>query len=504
MNTRRVGRISRAALLAAPVGITLLVATHVSAPAAAGAPADSVRGTEAPLREEASAALRRAVAFYHQKVSSHGGYVYRYSADLTKREGEGKVDADTVWVQPPGTPAVGLAYVDAYERVREPYLLEAAKSAGECLVRGQLRSGGWTNHIDFAEDARPKQAYRVDPPRKKARNWTTFDDDKTQSAVRFMSRLDRALDFKDERIHEASLFALDSVLKAQFPNGAWPQGYEAFPDPAKHPVKRAAYPDAWPAKHPGGDYWLHYTLNDNAMADTIETLFLAAEVYEEKRYRDAAIRGGEFLLLAQMPEPQPAWAQQYDVDMHPVWARKFEPPAVSGGESQGVISTLLRLYVETGDRQFLEPIPKALAYLRRSTLPDGQLARFYELKTNRPLYFNRQYELTHDDSDVPTHYAFKVKGRVDALEKEHSRVARLSPSEMEALKKSRAETKPGRPSEKDVRAVVSALDERGAWVEPGRLRYHGKDDDTRQVIESTTFIRNVDVLSRYLGEPPRR
>ena len=451
------------------------------------------------LKRDAAAAMRRAVEFYHRKVSSHGGYVYRYSADLSKREGEGKTDADTVWVQPPGTPAVGLAYVEAYERVREPYLLEAARAAGECLVQGQLRSGGWTDRVEFSDTGRARFAYRVDPPRKKGRNWTTFDDDKTQSAVRFMARLDQVTGFKDARIHEAATFALGSVLKAQFPNGAWPQGYEAFPDPDKYPVKRASYAETWPAKHPGGDYWVYYTLNDNAMADTIEALLLAAEVYRDKRYRDAAVRGGEFLLLSQMPEPQPAWAQQYDFDMHPVWARKFEPPAISGGESQGAIATLLRLYVGTGERKFLEPVPKALAYLRRAALPDGRLARFYELKTNKPLYFTKQYELTHDDGDVPTHYAFKVASRVEALEKEYQRVAGLTDAERAELRERVIKPKAATASEKEVRAVIAALDERGAWIEDGQLKYHGKNDNTRRVIESATFIRNIGILSRYVA-----
>ena len=51
-----------------------------------------------------------------------------------------------------------------------------------------------------------------------------------------------------------------------------------------------------------------------------------------------------FLLLAQLPEPQPGWAQQYNIEMEPEWARKFEPPAVTGGESQKVIATLLTLF----------------------------------------------------------------------------------------------------------------------------------------------------------------
>ncbi len=194
------------------------------------------------LPVQAAGALRRAVSFFTQKVASHGGYVYRYSADLVKREGEGQTGPDTVWVQPPGTPAVGMTYLDAYERTGEAYLLDAAKAAGECLLQGQLRSGAWTASIEFAPEARKKVAYRVDPPRqKRAFNWSTFDDDKSQSAIRFLSRLDKALDFQDARVHEAITFALDAVLKVQFPNGAWPQGFQEFPDPAKYPVLRAGY-----------------------------------------------------------------------------------------------------------------------------------------------------------------------------------------------------------------------------------------------------------------------
>lgn len=258
---------------------------------------------DSPSPERVMLAMRRAVDFYRNQVASHGGYVYRYSDDLRKREGEGKVGLDTVWVQPPGTPAIGLAYLDAFERTRQPWLLEAAKSAGECLLQGQLRSGGWQDRIEFAPEARSKLAYRVDPPRRKGRNLTSFDDDKTQSAMRFLMQLDKALEFGDERIHEASTFAIESVLKAQFPNGAWAQVYDSFPDPNKFPTKAATYPTDWPRQYPGGDYWLHYTLNDNAISDTIDALLLATRIYNEPRYRNAAIKAGHFLLLAQLPTP---------------------------------------------------------------------------------------------------------------------------------------------------------------------------------------------------------
>lgn len=454
-----------------------------------------------PLPGQAAAALRRAVDFYASKVASHGGYVYRYSADLAKREGEGKTDVETVWVQPPGTPSVGLAYVEAYERTGEKYLLDAALAAGECLLQGQYKSGGWNASIEFAPEQRARHDYRVDTARKRRpRNHTSFDDDKTQSALRFLMRLDQALEFKNERVHEGTQYALAGVLRAQFENGGWAQVYDGPSDALKQPDLKANYPDDWPRKYPGGDYWVFYTLNDNAMADTIEMLLLAEKIYHEPRYRQAALRGGEFFTNAQMPEPQPAWAQQYNFDMQPVWARKFEPPAVSGGESQGVIATLMRLYVETGDRKFLEPIPPALEYLRKSQLADGNLARFYELKTNKPLYFTKTYELVYDDSDLPTHYGFKVGSKVEQLSRQYDELSKLSADDLAKRRERKAEEpRASKSLEEQVRRVIAALDDRGAWVEEGKLRYHGKGDDTTRIIESATFAENVDILSRFLA-----
>ncbi len=452
------------------------------------------------LPKQAASALKRAVEFYHGKVAVHGGYVYRYSDDLAKREGEGKVETEKVWVQPPGTPSVGMAYLEAYEFVGDEYLLKAARDAAECLIQGQLRTGGWRESIEFDPNERKKFAYRVEKERERQKNHTTFDDDKTQSAMRLLMRLDQTLKFKDEKLHEASLFSLDSVVKAQFPNGGWGQGYDSFPNPADYPVKPASYPESWPRTYPGGKYWYFYTLNDNAMADTVDALLMAGKIYRAPKYRDAAIKGGEFLILAQMPEPQPAWAQQYDFEMHPCWARKFEPASITGGESQGAIRILVRLFVETGDRKFLAPIPKALDYLERSRLPNGQMARFYELQTNKPLYLTKTYELTYDDSDLPTHYGFKLDGKLDQLRREYDGVAKLTEKQLAE----RREPKPSRRTtsaslEAQVKKLIDALDDRGAWVEDGQLRYHGKSDPTRRVIDNQTFIRNIGTLSRYLA-----
>lgn len=438
------------------------------------------------LRAGAEAGLERAVRFFRDKVSTEGGYLWQYSADLSLREGEGKASTTTIWVQPPGTPAVGMALLDAYERTRKPYLLAAARDAGRALVRGQLHSGGWSYAIYLDAETRKKYAYRVDgQPSRKAKNISIFDDNTSQSALRFLARLDKATGFADKPINDAALRGIDAVLGAQHANGAWSQVWDGPVPQDADPKLRASFPDDSPRTYPGGDYWWHYTLNDNAMSDTIDLLLEVASIYDQPRYRDAAIRAGDFLLRAQLPEPQPGWAQQYDKQLHPVWARKFEPPAVSGSESQRVVLTLIRLHAVTGEKRFLEPVAPAIAWMKRSLLPDGQLARFYELKTNRPLYMTREYAVTYEDTDLPTHYAFKVKADLARLE------AALADPKLALPAPSK------KPSDATVRTILAGLDERGAWVEEGTLKYHKVDG---KLIRCETFIRNVNALTMYLAE----
>jgi len=448
------------------------------------------------LEDKARSALQRAVRFYREEVGVHGGYLWRYSDDLSKREGEGEASAMTAWVQPPGTPTVGLAYLRAFEAVGDNGYLEAARETAYALVRGQLRSGGWTYRIEFEPTERKRYAYRKEGGREKSRNVTTLDDDTSQAALRFLMRADSALGFKDDRIHEASEYALASLLKAQYPNGAWPQGFDQIPEPTQFPAKKASYPESWSREYVKSDYWRYYTINDGNLERMVVTLLEASEVYRNPEYRRAALRIGDFLVLAQIPEPQPAWAQQYDFKMHPAWARKFEPPSITGGESQGALRTLLALYAESGDRKLLAPIPPALDYLRRSRLPDGRLARFYELKTNRPLYFTRDYRLTYEDTDLPTHYGFKVADGTLAIERDYRRLSALDFDTLTATKESKAV--PRRPAESEVVEVIRNLDARGRWIEDGRLRYHGPADPTRRIIDSATFAKNIGILSAFL------
>ena len=471
----------------AQLGLVLVLVAFLTGGMAAGA-------EEAFTQADAARALKQAVTFFDQRASINGAYVYRYTDDLQYREGEGRCTPTMAWIEPPGTPAVGESLLRAYQRTKADYLLQATERTAHALVTVQLVSGGWDDMIEFDPDKRKAFAYRVDGGKGK-KNTTTLDDDKTQSVVRFLMKFDRERKFQDAAVHEAVTYALTKLLAAQYPNGAWPQRFSQPPDPRQYPVKRASYPDTWSRDWPKEKYTGFYTFNDDTIADTIATMLLAAEVYGEQKYLQAAEQAGSFILLAQMPDPQPAWAQQYDAEMHPVWARKFEPPAITGGESQGILKILLSLYRQTGNRRYLEPISPALKYLRKSEIAPGKLARFYELQTNKPLYFTKKYDLTYQPDDLPTHYGFIIDSRLDSIERQYRETLEKTwqaPGPTLKTESFRISSKLARNAQK----AAEALDDRGAWVEAGTLRSR---PEAKRVIESRTFIRNVDALSRYVA-----
>jgi hypothetical protein len=524
-----------------------------------------------PAREEALAAMKKAARFYADSVATKGGYHFSYADDLSYGRSEQSEGPTQIEVQREGTPRVGFAFLEAYDATADRAFLDAAVRAGEALIAGQLCSGGWDYIVEFDPAKRKDYPYRTDKNCTNAKRPTTLDDNVTQAATRLMMRIDRALGFKNSRIHEAARFALDSLEKAQYPNGAWPQRFTAPPDPAAFPVIKASYPEKWPWKWPGASYYTHYTFNDNSIADAIDTMLEAARIYGEPRYLASAKRGGDFILLAQMPEPQPAWAQQYDINMQPAWARLFEPPSVTGGESQGILRILMVLYRETGDKKYLDAVRPALEWLEKSVLPPVEnpseirrrvgrrgpvLARFYELKTNRPLYVTKGtqvsakglgsaridgYELSYSDASVITHYSVLVSGaELPELRREYERLSAGKPSrrpdKLHGLSPWSEYDESGplarTPTADEVATLITSMDDRGAWSEQGTIGkadqvasvfaagdmvltingrptplkendrvavFRGALPPRTRIIRSTTFARNLETLAAYVA-----
>lgn len=442
---------------------------------------------------EACGAILKAAKFFHEQVGHQGGYQWFYSGDLKLCEAEGTLPRTTASVQPPGTPAIGEAFLDAWLAVREPALLGYAKTCAATLLKGQLHSGGWDHNIEMDDSKRQPHGYRDLPLPKKPASVTSLDDDISISALRFLMRLDAATEFKDAAIGEAVRHGLKSIIAAQYPNGAWYQWWKEAPQPGSQtadPALRASYPKEW------GRKWLNdwtgrFFLNDNVAVNTIDLLRLAHQIYRDDTWLAAAKKGGDFLLLAQMPDPQPAWAQQYDPQMHPVWDRKFEPPSISSRESERVLLGLIRLFHTTGDAKYLEPHQKAIPYLKSSQMPGGKIARFLELQTNKPLYFEKQgkaYLLTYDSSKLPKHYGFIVDSILPFVEQEHQAALKGRDAARAWISEPPAVQPP------TVAEIIASLDSRGAWIEKGRLDFHEVEPPSG-IISCATFIRNMKALA---------
>jgi PelA/Pel-15E family pectate lyase len=462
-----------------------------------------------PLPQQAKTALEKATA-YMRSISTEGGYLWRYSPDLTQRAGENVATPTQIWVQPPGTPSMGMAFLRAYEVTADPRYLDAAKAAADALAVGQLESGGWDYLVEFDPRLGSNWYRRSDigklPPAEAARrkNVSTYDDDNTQSAIRLLVAVVEASRGatapRDVRIREARDYALEKLLEAQRPTGGWPQRWNGTPeDPNDYPVQKARFPKDYPRQHPGTSYQGYYTLNDHTQQDCVTTLLDAAKRMQKPEYRAAALHGGDFLLLAQMPEPQPVWAQQYNPQLEPAWARAFEPPSVCSNESGSAMRLLIDLYLETGDAKYLEPLPRAIAWFKRSEIAPGTWARLYELRTNKPIYGDRDGRIHYTVEELTperrsgynwqNHYGIPAMiaryEEVQQLGREEI-LARREAADAQALADKAARAKNMEPQ---VRTVIADLDPEGRWI----VNFRGMPQ-----IRTDTFITNARLIADYL------
>ena len=445
------------------------------------------------LADQARATLDRAAHYVSTELAANGTYVWRYSEDLSVRKGEGDAGPTVGWVQPPGTPAVGAAFLRIHEVTGENAWLDAAKASGMALVRTQLISGGWYYSIEMDKAARSQWCYRVDGvtpetcaaiKENKIRNRTLLDDDTTQSALRFLIWLDNATGGDDAAIRDAISYGLEKLARAQYPNGAFPVVIEKkvkFKGDGSR--RKAKIPETWSktwVKPSGGPY---YILNDNVVRDTVHLYLVAEQKFHDPKLLEVAVKAGDFLIDAQLPKPQQGWAQIYDGDMQPVWGRKFEPPAVVSRETAGAITCLVELYHRTGETRFLTAAREAAAWLRAVRLPDGDWARFYELSTNRPLYVDNDENLTYDTGNLLDHYSLKSEADIpqalaylDAVEG-GGKSRPLWPSPADDMSEGELQTR--------VQELVRSADDRGRWVEGGW-------------IQSGTFVDAAFVIADYL------
>ncbi|MAS92360.1 MAG: hypothetical protein CMO55_04120 [Verrucomicrobiales bacterium] len=447
-----------------------------------------------PDRSAVLDSMKKGVLFLRTNLSVGGGYASEWSKDRKEGRVEHGNSSTVISIQPPGTTTLGLTFVEAYRATDERLFVQAAREAAKALVWCQLSSGGWEDDFDFDMTFSSRRHYRrdveagdVDPGKRAHRS--TLDDNKTQSALLFLLEYAQTDAGKeDEELAACLEFAWKGLLAAQYPNGAWPQQFDG-PAPRDLPVVKATIPETWPREWPHEKYTGFYTLNDGNLERVMHLLLRAYELTGEARFIDSAKKLGDFLLLAQFEGSQPAWSQQYDENMQPVWARKFEPPALSSTESYSAIVALFRLWIATGEDKCIATLGPALDWLEKSQLEDGKWARFYELNTNKPLYCVAEtYELTYDDSNTPSHYGFKISSLENKIERMREDIAR--PHE-EAARRMAGPTqkesweKKARGVRGKVKDAMESQNENGCWYSSDK-------------IDATIFVKNLRVMAEYL------
>ena len=310
---------------------------------------------------------------------------------------------------------------------------EAVQTARNVLFY-QRSSGGWPKNIDMARPLDPSE--RAVTSAQKERSDATIDNDATTAQIRFLARVAESTATGQMPFRAAVLAGLDYLLRAQYPNGGWPQFF---------PLR--------------SDYSRFITFNDDAMVGVMTLLrdvgegkppfaFVDAEV--RTRARDAIRRGLDVILRAQLRPGgrRAAWCAQVDaVTLEPRGARSYEHPSSSGRESVEIVRYLMK--IERPSPEVVEAIEGATAWFRRvaisgirvTTKPDpaspygrdvvvvtdpsapAVWARFYELGTDRPIFSGRdgvvRYDLSEIEAERRTHYSWLGRYAANLLESEY-------------------------------------------------------------------------------------
>ena len=115
----------------------------------------------AQSRAEIEQTMLRATQYMVEKVADHGGFVWTYLPDRSRRWGEMEAEPGMLWVQAPGTATMGHLFIDAWYATGHPYYYDAAAAAADALIAGQHRSGGWNYFIHRGGPAAARRWYET-------------------------------------------------------------------------------------------------------------------------------------------------------------------------------------------------------------------------------------------------------------------------------------------------------------------------------------------------------
>ena len=209
------------------------------------------------------------------------------------------------------------------EVFRQPtgwYASEGARSAADTVILYQSPEGGWQKNSDLFTP--PESGAELEHP--------TIDNGATTTPIRFLAFVADATG--EAKYRRAVERGVDYLLEAQYPNGGWPQYY---------PLREG--------------YYSRITYNDNAMVNVLTLLRDVAQGEAPHAFVDqgrrgkaatAVERGIDIILRTQIRQNGrlTGWCAQHDEEtLKPAWARAYEPPSLSGGETVGIVRFLMSI-----------------------------------------------------------------------------------------------------------------------------------------------------------------
>ena len=289
--------------------------------------------------------------------------------------------------------------------LRQPaawYATPEARRLADNVILYQSPNGSWPRNTDMtAPPTGPIDQHLAD----------TIDNQATTLEMGFLARVIEAGGAPGQAGYVAAFDrGYDWLLAAQYPNGGGPQFF---------PLR--------------GGYYDHITFNDDAM---VRVLTLMRDVSDGKapygfvdaarkaKAADAVARGVDVILKTQIRQDGKltVWCAQHDeITLAPAWARKFEPPSLSGAESVGITRFLMG--IPNPSSEVAAAIEGSVAWFKANAIPDIAVerftdaggkpdrrvipapgarlwARFYELDTNRPVFIDRTSVLQSSLADI--------------------------------------------------------------------------------------------------------
>lgn len=324
---------------------------------------------------------------------------------------------------------------------RPVYRASEITAIADNILLYQKTNGGWPKNYDMQAVLAPDQKDSL--LKAKSELHTTFDNGATYAQVAYLAKAYTLA--KKDAYRVAAIKGLDYILSAQYPNGGWPQYY---------PLEKG--------------YSRYITFNDDAYIGIMEVLkdivdakpaYDFLEKDERQRFTAAFNKGLDCILKTQINDAgkPTAWCQQHnEITLEPAWARKFEPPAISNGESVGIVMLLMN--INDPSKAVKDAVNNAVAWFNESKIADTKVltvdapemvtpytvskhdklvvnspgappiwTRYYELKTHRPIFCNRDskivYTLAEVDRERRDGYAWytyepqKVLNRYEAWKK---------------------------------------------------------------------------------------